>query len=401
MRYNYRVYAHGQYTNGKVEATSVKEVSDYLRSNGFLPVYIGKNESLGKYLLPKLFNRVSQDDIINFTRQFAIMLNAGLTITGSLELLVRQTDQEGPRELFNDINTSIKSGDSFSKALSKHSHQFTTLYLSLIKAGEASGKLNEIMARMANDLEKQREFMAKVKGTMTYPIIVVLGIIGVMVILLTVVVPQLTGLYKDLGVELPLQTRIVIALSDFIIGRWYIMIAITVIAIVGLRKLFATDKYRLFFDTFVLKIPKFGELITMSTLVGSTRTLALLIQSGVLMLDSLSIVTNSTGNVVYQNSFRNIYRNIQNGQTLSDSFQKEDVFPPILVQMIAVGERTGKLDEVLGKISQFFEMQSDMAIKTVTTLIEPLTLVVLGGLVGLVVMSVITPIYTLTTSMGQ
>jgi type IV pilus assembly protein PilC len=401
MKYVYRALLNGQYSKGRVDASTEKEVVDYLRAGGLFPVDIHQDRSLTSSFLSQFIGRVSTDDVINFTRQFAIMLNAGLTISGSLDILIQQASKETFHDMLTEISNSIKAGDSFSKSLSIHPRQFPRLYISLIKAGEASGKLNEIMAKMADDMEKQREFAGRIKGMMVYPIIIILGVIGVIIILLTVVVPQLSGLYKDMGVELPIQTQIVITGSEFLLQYKFLLIIVSIAAFTGIKKLVSIEKNKILIQSTLMRIPKVGEVLVMSTLVGATRTLSLLIQSGVLMLEGLNIITNSTENIIFQRAFRNVYKSVQNGKTLSESFEKEDVFPPILIEMIAVGERTGKLDEVLRKISAYFEMQSDMAIKAATTVIEPLTLVILGGVVLAVVMAVITPIYNLTSQMGQ
>lgn len=400
MQYIYRALSGGQYITSKVEAQSEKEVVEYLRGMGTVPVSIKADNSFWTRYVSKLFDRVSSEDVVNFTREFAIMLNAGLTITGSLDILNQQTDKTSLRTLYTNILTSIKAGDSFSKAISQQ-HHFSRLYVALIKAGEASGKLNDVMARMADDLEKQRNFISKVRGTMVYPIIIIIGVIGVIVIMLMFVVPQLGDLYKEMEVELPISTKIMIGSSEFLMQFWPLIVGFVVVVIVALRKFFSIEKNKFFLHRTIIMIPKVGDIVVKATLVSATRTLSLLIQSGVLMLESLSIVTNTTENVVFQKSLQNIYRSVQNGVTLSDSFQKEQIFPPILVQMIAVGERTGKLDEVIHKISDYFELQTDAAIKTATTLIEPLTLVILGVVVFIIVMSVLTPIYTLTSSIGQ
>lgn len=400
MKFTYRALSDGKYISSKVEAQSEREVVEYLRGMGCVPISISEDKSLMTGSLGKMFNRVSSDDIINFTRQFAIMLNAGLTITSSLDILHQQTSKASLQDLYTNILSSIKSGDSFSKAISQQ-HHFSHLYVALIKAGEASGKLNDVMAKMADDLEKQRAFMSKVRGTMVYPIIIIIGVIGVIVIMLLFVVPQLSGLYTEMGVELPMSTVILIKSSDLLMKFWPILLVACIGGFVLLKRLFSLEKNKFLLDKAIITTPKVGDIIVKATLVSATRTLSLLIQSGVLMLESLSIVTNTTGNLVFQQSFRNIYRSVQNGITLSDAFAREQIFPPILIQMIAVGERTGKLDDVVRKISDYFEMQTDSAIKTATTLIEPLTLVLLGVVVFIIVMSVLTPIYTLTSSIGQ
>ena len=400
MLYSYKAISNNQFIYGKVEANSVKEVTEYLRSNNYFPVSINELMPQATEALTQFFDRITITDVVNFTRQFALMINAGLTISSSFDILIKQSVKPSMRKLYTAVNTDIKSGDNLSKSFSKHPEHFSKLYVSLVKAGEASGKLNDIMLRLADDMEKQQEYIAKIKGTMTYPIIIIVGVIGVVIVLLTTVIPQLTGMYTDLGIELPIQTQIMIKMSEIMQVIWPLLIAGVVGAYFGIKKFFVSEDHRFLLYKFLMKLPLFGDLIKISSLVTSTRTLALLISSGVLVLESINIIINATNNVVFQRSLRNVYKNIQDGSTISQAFQKEETFPPLLIQMTAVGERTGKLDEILMKVSHYFEVQSDMAVKTVSTLIEPMTLVILGGIVFLIVMSVLSPIYTLTSQVG-
>ena len=400
MLYSYKAISNNQFIYGKVEANSVKEVTEYLRSNNYFPVSINELKPQATEAFTQFFDRITITDVVNFTRQFALMINAGLTISSSFDILIKQSVKPSMRKLYTAVNTDIKSGDNLSKSFSKHPEHFSKLYVSLVKAGEASGKLNDIMLRLADDMEKQQEYIAKIKGTMTYPIIIIVGVIGVVIVLLTTVIPQLTGMYTDLGIELPIQTQIMIKMSEIMQVIWPLLIAGVVGAYFGIKKFFVSEDHRFLLYKFLMKLPLFGDLIKISSLVTSTRTLALLISSGVLVLESTNIIINATNNVVFQRSLRNVYKNIQDGSTISQAFQKEETFPPLLIQMTAVGERTGKLDEILMKVSHYFEVQSDMAVKTVSTLIEPMTLVILGGIVFLIVMSVLSPIYTLTSQVG-
>ncbi|MFO0703546.1 MAG: type II secretion system F family protein [Patescibacteria group bacterium] len=400
MLFSYKAISNGQFVNGKVEANNLKEVTEYLRNNNFFPVKIEETKPVATEVFTQLLDKISTSDIVNFTRQFALMLNAGLTISSSFDILNSQATKPSMRKLYTTISTDIKSGENLSKSFAKRPEIFSKLYVSLVKAGEASGKLNEIMLRLADDMEKQQEYMGKIKGTMTYPIIIIVGVIGVVMVLLTVVIPQLTGMYKDLGIELPMSTQILISLSTFLQYAWPLLLAAVFGVWVGIKKYFASEEHRFALYKILMKLPIVGPILKISSLVTSTSTLSLLISSGVLVLESINIIINSTSNVVFQRAFRNVYKSIQDGATISQAFAKEDTFPPILIQMTAVGERTGKLDEILMKLSRYFEIQSDLAVKTVTTLIEPATLVILGGVVFLIVMSVLSPIYTLTSSVG-
>jgi type II secretory pathway component PulF len=227
------------------------------------------------------------------------------------------------------------------------------------------------------------------------------GVIGVIFVLITFVVPQLLGLYKDLNIQLPLTTRMLVAASDFMSVWWPAIIIIMVAAVLVVRKYLSTDKGRFWRYTMLMSLPILGNVMKMSSLVTITRTLSLLISSGVLVLESIGIVKDATDNIVFQQALDRVYYSIQKGLTISFSLEKESVFPPILVQMTAVGERTGKIDEILRKMSEYFESESNIAIKSMMTAIEPLILVVLGGIVLFIVMAVITPIYSLTGSIGS
>jgi len=401
MLYAYKAISNGQFVNGKVEANSVKEVTDYLRNNNLFPVKIIESKPMAGEMVSQMFDKVSQTDVVNFTRQFALMLNAGLTISSAFDILSQQATKMSIRKMYIAISTDIKSGENLSKSFAKRPEIFSKLYVSLVKAGEASGKLNEIMLRLADDMEKQQEYIGKIKSTMTYPIVIIVGVIGVVIVLLTAVIPQLTGMYKDLGIELPMSTQILMKASEIMQWAWPLLIGGAVAGWFGIKKYLKDEGHRFTLYKVLMKLPVFGPILKISSLVTSTSTLSLLISSGVLVLESINIIVNATSNVVFQRAFKNVYKSIQDGATISQAFSKEEAFPPILIQMTAVGERTGKLDEILMKLSKYFEVQSDLAIKTVTTLIEPATLVILGGIVFMIVMSVLSPIYTLTSSVGN
>ncbi len=401
MIFKYSALAKEQVIKGKISASTEREVVEFLRNNSLYPVTIEKETEFQFNYLSRFFDKVSFSDIIDFTRQFALMLNAGLTLSSSFDIIIQQTKKKSMYQLITNLSDDIRSGENLSKSIAKYSNVFPRIYIALVKAGEASGKLNEILLRLADDLDKQREFNAKIKGTLTYPAIIIVGIVGVVFVLLTVVVPQLTALYKDLKIELPMATQIVITLSDIAVNYWYLIFVGIGGLVFGYRKFMENPGRRYAVFVTLMKIPVLGDIIRISSLVDSTRTLSILIGSGVLVLEGLNIVENTSNNIVFQRAFENVYKSVQGGMTISQAFEKESQFPPILVQMTAVGERTGKLDEMLSKISKYFEVQSDLTVKAATTLIEPMTLVVLGGIVFFIVVAVITPIYNLTTQLGN
>jgi len=397
MNYWYKALKKDVVTTSTIESGSPEDVVFFLKKNGYIPIEVKKVDSI----LPQieaLFNKITFTDVVDFTRQLAIMLNAGLTLIDCFNILEKQTKKPGLLALIQDLNKQVMSGNTFSSALQKYPNYFPGLYVSLVKSGEASGKLSEILLKLAENLEKQREFQAKIKSALAYPVIVVIGMLGVMFVMITFVVPKLLGLYKDFNVELPATTKILITVSDFSAKFWPLIILGVFLGITGFQRYLKTKSGKLIFDSFLLKMPAFGNLVQISSLVDSTRTLAILIGAGVSILDGLSIIIETTGNSVYRNSFKNIYSQVEKGFSLGTSLGNENIYPPILVQMTTVGEQTGKLDDTLLRISHYFEMESEIAVKSLTTLIEPAILVVLGVGVGFLVISVITPIYNLTSA---
>jgi type IV pilus assembly protein PilC len=398
MFFQYKAFKDGKTIIKKIEAATPEAVTDYLRKNGYFPISVEKINERSVSLLDSLTQRIVFNDIVNFTRQVAIMLNAGLTLIDSLEILKKQTTKLPLKKMIESIDEKIKGGSSFSVALKDYKSNFSNLYISLVKSGEASGKLGEILLRLADNLEKEREFKSKLKGALVYPAIVIIGMFVVMFIMVTFVLPKLLGLYKDFNVELPLSTQILIGISSFSSRFWPLVLIIVFSGFYFIKKYLATKVGKKLFDQFTLKLPVFGHIISVSALVESTRTLAILIAAGISILDALSIVVDSTDNSVYQQAFLTVSQKVEKGLSMGTALEQEGIFPPILVQMSQVGEQTGNLDDTLFRLSKYFEMESEMAIKTMTTLIEPLILVVLGVGVGFLVMSVITPIYNLTNS---
>jgi len=397
MRFSYKAIKNDKIVTSGIEASTEIEVLNYLRKNAYTPISIRQNQPLFPQF-NSIFNKVAFVDIVDFTRQLAIMLNAGLTLVDCLAILEKQIAKEGMVAVIRSIQKEILSGNTLSRALQKYPEHFSNLYIALVKSGEASGKMSDILLKLADNLEKQREFQSKIKGALTYPIVVFVGMIVIMFIMITFVMPKLLNLYKDFNIDLPLSTKILMAVSSFLVQFWPFMIASGFIASRFIQSYLKTVRGKLLLDTIMLRLPIFGKVVSISSLVDSTRTLSILIGSGVSILDTLSIIIETTENSLYRNSFKNILKQVEKGVSLGDSFNNENLFPPILVQMVTVGEQTGHLDDTMMRISHYFDLEAENSIKTITTLIEPLILVVLGVGVGFLVISVITPIYNLTTS---
>ncbi len=397
MRFSYKAVKNNKIVTKSIDAYSESDVVAYLRKNEYIPIEIKKEEQLLPQLT-SLFNKVSFVDIVDFTRQLAIMLNAGLTLVDCFSILEKQITKPALLGVLRSVQKDIMAGVTFSTALRKFPQYFSNLYIALIRSGEASGKLSDILLRLSDNLEKQREFQTRVKSALTYPIIILVGMVGIMFVMMTFVMPRLLGLYKDFNIELPMSTQILMAISSFLSLFWPLVIAVVFIGVTMASRYFKTPVGKLALDAFLLRIPIIGHVISISSLVDATRTLSILIGSGVSILDTLAIIIDTSGNVMYRNAFKSILTQVEKGVSLGRAFENEMLFPPILVQMATIGERTGNLDDTMSRISRYFEIESEMAVKTMTTLIEPIILVVLGVGVGFLVISVITPIYNLTTS---
>ncbi len=401
MLYTYKAIKDEKLITKQIEAEGEEAVLAYLNKNGLFPVEIKSSIKNRFIFLDSIIDRVTFNDIVDVTRQLAIMLNAGLTIVDALDILKEQTRQVALKNLFADIEKQVKAGVPLSTAMHKHPKYFPNLYIALIKSGEASGKLSEIMLKLADNLDKQREFNTKLKGAMVYPTIVVSAMIVVMFIMITFVLPKMLSLYKDFNVVLPIPTQILMAVSSFASSYWPFIILFTAVIVFFGRRYLKSNQGKRQFDTVLLKLPVLNNVIKQAALVDSTRTLSILTGAGVSILDALVIVIDTTDNIIYQEAYKRVYKSVEKGQSLGNSLSQEGVFPPILVQMTIVGENTGHLDDTLDRLSKYFEFQSESAIKAITALIEPLILVILGIGVAFLVLAVILPIYKLTESFNQ
>ena len=395
--YKYKAISpNGKPTVGLVEAASGDQASKLLKEKQLFVISLNETSKNAFTSRFDKLKKVSFNDIVNFTRQLATMVVAGLSIPDSLNILHKQTPNAVFARVLSDIEQAIVGGGNFGDALSKYPQYFSPIYISLIRAGEASGMLDKVLVQLADTLEAQREFRGKVVGALIYPIIIVVGMFAVVTVMMVVVMPKLTDLYKDFGIELPFTTKLLIAFSNFIIHYWWIVIFIVVGAIYGFSRWKKTEVGSYVLDSLILKIPLFGELQKKTILVEFTRILAMLLSAGIHILDALKILKGSLNNVLFRNALDDISKRVEKGFQLADTFAAHKEFPPIVSQMLKVGEETGKIDETLLKLSKYFQTETEQMVKGLTTAIEPIIMVVLGVGVGFIVLSVITPIYNLT-----
>jgi type II secretory pathway component PulF len=388
----------GKILTGLVEAPTESVASKLLHDKQLFVISVTKQSDRFSFsTFVTRFRRVSSSDVANFTRQLATMMVAGLSLPEALTILRTQTTNTIFIAMLQDVEHQIVGGGSLADALSKYPNVFSNTYVALIRAGESSGTLDRVLTRLADILESQREFQGKVKGAMIYPIIILIGMVCVVFIMMTVVVPKLTDLYKDFNIDLPTSTKILMGISSFFVHWWWLMILLIVGGSIYLRRWRKSPEGELVIDSLILRLPLFGELQKKIILVEFTRTLGMLIASGIHILEGLRILRESLGNVVFRNAITEIAKKVEKGFPLGDTFSQYDVFPPIVSQMMKVGEETGKLDDTLLRLSKYFESESDRLVKGLTTAIEPLIMVILGVGVGFIVISVITPIYNLTS----
>jgi len=387
----------GKTITGSVEASNPHAAAKLLRDKGYLVVSLKPAGNIFVDLLKKVRQSTGRGDVTNFTRQLATMINAGLPIIQALSILRLQA-KPSFAAIVTQLLADIEGGESFSKSLSRFPKIFSPTYIALIRAGETGGVLDKVVVRLADNLEKDQEFRSKVKGAMIYPIIIVVGMLMVAVIMLIFVIPKMTDLYSELGAELPLPTAILISISSFAVNYWFIVAALIIVLIWGFITYRKTNPGRRKTDELVFKIPLIGPLQKKVTLTELTRTLALMVGAGVPILEGLRITAGVVKNTVVSSAMLDVAVQVEKGFPLAYSFAKHpEAFPYILSQMIAVGEETGKIEEVLTKVSRVFEVESEQRVKTLTSAIEPIIMILLGIGVAFLVIAVILPIYSLTT----
>jgi type IV pilus assembly protein PilC len=324
------------------------------------------------------------------------MINAGLPLTTALSILKYQSNLSMAK-IVDGILKDIEGGGSLYKALNKYPDVFNKVYLALVRSGEAAGVLEKVLKRLANNLEKEAEFRGKTKNALIYPTIISIAMVVVAVVMMVFVVPKLTSLYDEFGAELPGMTKALMALSNFMVKAWYILAFLAVMGVYTFQKWKKTPQGKEVIDTYILKVPIIGKLKTKVVLTEITRTLALLIESGVSIIEALEIVSGAADNVLFSKSIKTAAKEVEKGIPLAAAIGQFEHFPPIVSQMIAVGEETGKVDEVMMNVSKYFESEAEQAIKGLTTAIEPLMMILLGVGVAFLVIAIVLPIYNLTS----
>jgi type IV pilus assembly protein PilC len=378
----------GELKTATMDAPSRDEVVAQLRRQRMNVVKV--DEDKGK---KKVGGSIKMRDIVIFTRQFSTMINAGLPLVQALDILAKQSESKALQDVTRSVVFDVESGHTVADALSKHPKAFTDLYVNMVAAGEAGGILDTILMRLATFLEKNDALVRKVKGAMIYPGVIMSVAAIAIIVLLIFVIPVFESMFASVGLALPLPTRIVIGASNFLQGYWWAVLGGIVAGVYLLRNYYKTSDGKLAIDKMMLKAPVLGDVLRKSAVSRFTRTLGTLISSGVSILDGLEITAKTAGNRVIQDAIMQSRASIAGGDTISAPLQKSAVFPPMVISMIAVGEQTGGLDEMLSKIADFYDEEVDAAVSGLLSLLEPVMIVFLGVVVGGMVVAMYLPIF--------
>ena len=398
-KYKARDQANNKIIESTVQADSEKAAAKLLLEQGFVPISL-KEEDDSSGFFSKFTNRVTSKDKVVYSRQLATLIGAGLPLSQSLRTVSEQTNNKKLREISETITSSVEGGKSLSESFGKFPEVFDPIFLALMSAGEVSGSLDKALQRIATQQEKDAAMMSKIKGAMTYPVIVLFVMLGVIIFMLISVVPQVEKLYQDFNQELPLLTKVMVGTANFIVDYWWLVIIIVIGVVYFGRQFFKTDSGIKMKDTFKLNVPLFSPMFRKLYMARLARTSQTLLSSGVSMLDTLDIVRKAMNNSVLEESIERASDKVKGGKALSVSLADEDYIVALVPQMIKIGEQSGKIDEMFGKLAQIYEDELDEQIKTISTAIEPVLMVLLAIVAGSMVGAILFPIYSLVNGVG-
>ncbi|MBQ6130311.1 type II secretion system F family protein [Candidatus Saccharibacteria bacterium] len=384
--------------SGVLQAESEREAGRMLVEQGYIPDKVEEEDTGG--ILAKLKNKVSSKDRIIFTRQFATLIGAGLPMSRSLKTAAEQSASTAMRTVIEDVSTSVEAGKSLSDALAAHPDVFGDVYLALVAAGETSGTLDVALARLATQDEKDANMISKIRGAMVYPIIIFVVIIVVLGFMMIEVVPEVRKLYEDMDKVLPTITQVLVNISDFFANQWWIVLLIFAAIVYGINAYRKTPSGKKTFALFKLNVPLFNTLFQRLYMNRFARTMEMLLGTGVSMLESMKISARATSNYYMEEQLNAASEKVKSGKPLSESIADLDYMLPLVPQMISIGEQSGKIDEMIGKAAEVYENELDEKIANISTMIEPVLMVIMAGLIGVVIAGTLLPIYSLVSAIG-
>lgn len=400
MKYIYTAKSSsGETKGGEVEASNEKAVAMQLRSEGMILTSLKAVEEKKSKISVNFLDRfmsVPLKEKMVFARNLSVMISSGLTISRALNNQTLQVKNKTFKNILAKISTDVQEGKAFSDALARYPSVFNELFVNMVKVGETGGNLEEVLNIVASQMEKEHDLISKVRGALTYPAVIIVAMIGIAVLMLTYVLPKITGVFKDMDVVLPPTTRFIIGLSDFFKNHSILVILIFIFLAVFIKLFYATGSGKKFFSLLYIKIPVIKNIVIKVNCARFARIYSSLIKSGVSVIDALGIISRTLGNYYYKTAVKNAIEQIQKGVTLSKAIsQYPDIFPPLVFQMMEVGEETGKTDTVLMKLAQFYEEEVDQITKNMSSIIEPVLMIFIGGAVGFFAVSMLQPMYSL------
>ncbi|GLH71535.1 type II secretion system protein F [Geothrix limicola] len=387
----------GEIQEGVLVSDSRDAAANTLKRNGIEVMNIRVMAAEGT----KSWGKVKAKELAIFTRQFSVMIDAGLPLVQCLEILGAQQQDKGFQRIIEAVRDDVEKGSTLQAALSKHPKAFNDLYVNMVGAGESGGILDIILQRLSGYIEKAVKLTSKVKGAMTYPIAVISIAITVVVIIMIKVIPVFSAMYEGMGAKLPYPTLICMGISNALINYSWLIVLATILVVFGLRQYYKTPQGRLQIDAFLLKLPILGDVLRKVAVARFCRTLGTLISSGVPILEGMDITARTAGNMVIQNAILKSKDAVEQGRNISTPLAETKVFPPMVVQMVGVGEATGALDAMLAKVADFYEDEVDNAVANLTSLMEPAMIGVLGGIIGFIVVAMYMPIFNMANVMGK
>jgi len=399
FNYEARDQATSRVVKSSIQADSETAAARLLIKQGFVPLNIKEQNGEGGFL-GRITGRITTKDRVVFTRQLATLIGAGLPLSQSLHTVMDQTQNKQLQSVVQEVAAAVEGGRSLSDSFAKHPKVFNEVFISLMAAGEISGTLDKSLQRIAEQQEKDAATAGKIKGALTYPIIVLFVIMGVMVFMLIAVVPQVEKLYGDLGKPLPLLSQIMVNAANFMTSFWYIVIVVAAIGIYFLLQYMKTENGIKFKDTFKIKVPLFGKMFKKLYMARFARTAQTLLSTGVSMLDTMNITSRSINNTIIEAAINRAAEKVQGGKALSAALEPEEAMESLVPQMIKIGEQSGKIDDMMGKVAQVYEDELDEEIRTISTAIEPVLMVVLAVVAGGMVGAILFPIYSLVNGIN-
>ncbi|NTU69336.1 type II secretion system F family protein [bacterium] len=403
-KYKYIVKSQqGQTIEGEIEATSESDASKILISKQLIPIEIKSADSfelsLSKIPFLSILDRVPSKKKAIAIRQFATLIRSGLTITQALSILGDQEANKKLKQVFGTVLKEVEGGGNLSDAFSLHPEVFSSIDIGLIKAGERSGTLDKVLERMAEQLEKQASLLSKIRGAFTYPLIVLIVAVGVIGVMMVYLVPKLKDVYAGFDQELPFITQVMVGISDFMVKFWWLAILLTIALVSAFLAFIKGKTGKRIWDKFKISIPLIKDFLKMVYMARYTRTLSTLVASGVSIVESLKITSNAIGNIIYKEEIDSMTEKVRQGSSLSQAMQESEYFPKTVSQMLKVGEETGEIDAMFTNLANYYDEEVDNIVKTISTVLEPLIIVILGLSVLFILVGIMTPIYSMAQYM--